>query len=79
MHKTSVVAEAHGELNTKRITDFVSVFHNTRVEHKEGIVYTLTQEGEEEYNAMVDSYADCLRTKYDSDSCRYLAIKNINI
>ena len=29
-----------------------------RVEHKEGIVYTLTQKGEEEYNAMVDSYAE---------------------
>ena len=69
---TSVLAEAHAELNNKIITDSVNVFHNITVEHKDVFVYTLTAKTEEEYSSMVDSYTDFLRKKYDSDSVRCL-------
>ena len=62
------MADAHAEL----ITHFVNVFHNITVEHKDVVLYTLTAKTEEEYSSMVDSYADFLRKKYDSDSGRCL-------
>ena len=69
MHKTNVVAEAYANLRENRIWDFVPVFDNIRLEHATaGKTYVLTGEAEEEYAALIDSFAEYLNSRYDSNS-----------
>lgn len=66
LYKTAEVRENYENLKEFNIQDFSKIFLKMYEDHKDGKVYQLSWEAQEEYDSLVDSFAHFLDEKYSS-------------
>lgn len=66
LYKTAEVRENYENLKEFNIQDFSKIFLKMYEDHKDGKVYQLSSEAQEEYDSLVDSFAHFLDEKYSS-------------